>query len=394
MAGMQTTGETGGRARWIRRSIPAAIVAFVTLQIVPGVQAHTGTAHAGTPHWVLLVFVVVGLAAGGLSVRLLRADRSRYYSLPVLVVGLVLILFGSIGLVEIQVTPPTAPDWTGWFEVLNLLAGTGMVVGSLLLGIRYWPRRPRYTALGVLLAAWVVYPALLPAGGLTNPVGYLIAAAVPATIGYVLWTERRERVRLLLGRRWPRRVGGLALLAFAGFFAFSAGSLTLNPDLGVGMSGEGFVRLFRVGSPLVYWPALEFYVPAIPLAGYVSIGTVLLTLILGGLITLNAASITQQWQVTREVDSGGASVGAVVSSGATACCCCAPAMYGVVGAAFGTAASPVYWAFMDPTSPVGGLFFAGAVSMLLWSFLRSTDPVGETDDDASTGGGTCAAPTA
>jgi hypothetical protein len=65
--------------------------------------------------------------------------------------------------------------------------------------------------------------------------------------------------------------------------------------------------------------------------------------------------------------------GALASSGATACCCCAPAVYGVVGAAFGTAASPVYWAFLDPASPVGGLFLSASVILLTGSAVRSAE---------------------
>ena len=83
----------------------------------------------------------------------------------------------------------------------------------------------------------------------------------------------------------------------------------------------------------------------------------------------------------RAADS--AFVGSLAASGATACCCCAPAMYGVASAVFGAAASPVYWAFMDPTSPVGGTFLTVSVVLLTTTLVRSTtDAPAATDRSA------------
>lgn len=45
-------------------------------------------------------------------------------------------------------------------------------------------------------------------------------------------------------------------------------------------------------------------------------------------------------------------------------------MYGVTSAILGAAATPVYWAFMDPTSPVGGIFFALSTVLLAVGLVR------------------------
>lgn len=42
-------------------------------------------------------------------------------------------------------------------------------------------------------------------------------------------------------------------------------------------------------------------------------------------------------------------------------------------------ASPLYWAFIDPASPLGALFFAAAVILLVWSAKRFADQLADTD---------------
>jgi hypothetical protein len=219
----------------------------------------------------------------------------------------------------------------------------------------------------------------MPNEGLAHPAGYLLAVAVPATVAYVLVRDA-TRLRAAVAGRVPAAVGAAAFALFGVFFAFSAGTLSVNPDTTPAVAGEAFVTTQRVAAPLVYWPAVEFYLPAVPLSGYVSAGTVLLVGLLGGLVALNGALVARQWTAGGAADSPGTLLGAVTTAGATACCCCAPAVYGAVGVLFGAAASPVYWAFMDPTSPVGGLFLAASVLVLTGSAVRaSADPACRVD---------------
>ncbi|WP_435181407.1 hypothetical protein [Halorussus sp. AFM4] len=335
--------------------------------------AHEGTTHAGTPHSILLLFVVLGLGiviGSGVAVR--RRLISGRLGILGAFAGFGIGGFGGIGLVEIQVVAATGPQLTEWYPIASLVVGSMVMLGSQVLGMIYWPRKPRYLGLGILLGVWIMYPALLPNQGVLHPLGYLLVPAIPLSIGYILWHDARGVLRTVVSQRFPRAVGMISAVLFSVFFAFSAGTLSINPDTSAGMRTEGFVTTLPVSGPLVYWPAVEFYLPSIPLAGMVSLGTLLLFGLLGGLIGLNAAVVAVQWDGADDTASTRALAGTLTTTGATACCCCAPAMYGITSAIFGAAATPVYWAFMDPSSPVGGLFFAASVLLLTGSLLRAT----------------------
>jgi hypothetical protein len=340
---------------------------------------------------VLLVLVLVGLAAVGLGLRALARGTRRGLGAVGVGTGTLLLVGGGIGLVEIQVTPEVAPAWSEWFTLLNVAVAIGLALGSLVVVRLRWPERPRYVALGGLLAAWTGYPAVMPNGGLTHPLGYLVVLGLPLTVAYILARDAGDRIARALSGLKTRVAAGVTFLLFTVFFAVSTGTLTLNPDTGVGLPAEGFVTLQRVASPLVYWPAVEFYAPGIPAAGYLSVGSAVLLAVLGGLVALNAGLVVRQWsRAGADTSSPRAMAGALASSGATACCCCAPALYGVVGAAFGTAASPVYWAFLDPTSPLGGLFLSASVLLLVGSAIRSAEDACRLPDAGSEPGGAAA----
>ncbi|MGM0397539.1 MAG: hypothetical protein ACQEQY_00965 [Halobacteriota archaeon] len=357
----------------------------MSLALVPTASAHTGTTHAGTPHWLLLGLFVLGLLLLAVSpLAIARGMLSPRWGAPAMLVGFVVAGLGAIGLVEIQVVATVGPSLNHLYPVASLLVGTTVMVASLLVTRRYWPDRPRYAALGTLLGAWIVYPVTFANDGITNPLGYVIVVSLPLLVGYVVWRDAQPVLRSAFDRSFSRRVGVGTALFTTVVVAFSAGTVTVNPDPGVNTPTEGFVKAFPVADPLVTWPAIEFFVPAIPLAGMVSIGTVILFGVLGGLVGLNAAVITDQWQAGRELSLRGSLVGSLTTTGATACCCCAPAMYGVVSAVFGTAATPVYWAFMDTASPLSSAFLTASVLLLTASLIHAASgPAGTRDDLAA-----------
>ena len=341
--------------------------------------AHSGTTHAGTPHWLLFVLVLVsgGLVAGSVTAyrnRALGGTAGALVALGGAAVG----AFGLVGLVELQVVAETAPKLTDVWPRVNLVVGALMATGSLALGRLKWPERPRYAALGILLAGWVVYPVVMTNGGTYHPAGYALVFAVVATIAYIIKQDAWGVVQSLRLDRRPLGAGLLAGGLFAVFFMFSAGTLTLNPDDGVGMPTEPLVVFLPVSDPVVAWPAVEFVFPSIPLAGFVSVGTLILMGVMGGLVTLNVGVLAQQWRAnaqgaqTGEGETRTSALGMFASTGATACCCCAPAFYGVLSVLFGASATPAYWAFLDPSSPVGGVFFAASVLLMLGSVVRAT----------------------
>ena len=335
--------------------------------------AHSGTTHAGTPHWLLFALAFVGIGVAVVTMAAYR--RGRIDGTTGAAAGLVAALaggFGLVGLVELQVVADTGPQIRSIYPTLSLVVGAAMAVGSLVVGRRRWPERPRYVALGVLLAAWVVYPIVMPNGGTYHFLGYVLVATVVFAVGYVLYRDAWGVVQSLRRDRRPLGAGLAAGALFVGFFAFSAGTITLNPDPGVGAPTESLVVFLPVADPLVAWPAVEFVFPSIPLAGFVSVGTVVMMGLLGSLVAVNVGVLVQQARAESAADGGTSALGMVATTGATACCCCAPAFYGVLSVLFGAAATPAYWAFLDPTSPVGGVFFAASVVLLLGSIIRAT----------------------
>ncbi|WP_255152803.1 hypothetical protein [Halorarius halobius] len=286
-------------------------------------------------------------------------------------IGLGVALLGTIAIIQIQIEPVgTTPTLHAWYPPLAVVTAGLLTTGSLLLGVWRWPTRLEYSVLGLALGIWVGYPALMPNSGYRHPVGYLLVVVVPLLVGYILWVDVWPVVRSDAVDQLAGHVGGLVAAMFSVFFLFSAGLFTVNPEQGVNGPTTAFVTTASFANPLVVWPAVEFYVPSIPLAGAMSVGTALLIGTLVGLIGLNASLMTAVWQHSMEFSSSGGILGGLATTGATACCCCGPAVYAVASVFFGVSASPLYWAFIDPASPLGSLFFAAAVILLVWSVTR------------------------
>lgn len=372
------TRPSSGRWKLVRtvlsRAVTMAAVGLVPLALVPTASAHEGAAHAGTPHWVLLGILLIGMATAIGSIAL---GRTRWADLPRLVLGgllggAILVTLGTIGLTEIQIEPLTTnatPIPRNWYPLLRLAAGVTILFASLLIGIWRLTRRKAIAVLGFLLGLWVLYPLLVPASTeYWHPLGYLLAASVPATIAIVLW--RSVRPAMEETRRMSRRVGVAVGLLFTVFLLFSTGQFTLNPETGTGLPEHSFFVVTAFANPLVMWPAVEFYVPSIPLFGALSVGTVVTFVLLAGLVATNATLATDIWLRGVRVDDTRGVAGGLATSGATACCCCAPAFYGVISAVVGVSASPLYWAFLDPASPIGSIFFVVAAALMTSSAIQ------------------------
>lgn len=365
-----------------RTLVIRGLVMIGATAFVQPVAAHDGSTHAGTPHWVFLVLILVGgivMAVSGLLGRDSWTDYPRRV-LTGFLFGLAVALVGTIAVIQIQIEPiGTTPTLHEWYPILAGGVATLIVTGSVLLGIWKWPTRPEYTALGVALGLWVGYPALMPNNGYQHPLGYLLVIVVPLVLGYIVWHDIWPVVRSAGVDALARRVGSIVAGMFGVFFLFSAGLFTVNPEQGVNSPSEAFVTTAQFANPLVVWPAVEFYLPSIPLAGAMSIGTTILIVILVGLIGLDATLLTAVWRQDLELSSSGGVFGGLATTGATACCCCGPAVYAVASVFFGVSASPLYWAFMDPASPLGALFFVAAVSLLVWSAHRFAARLSESE---------------
>ncbi len=365
------------------------LVALASTTLVPTASAHEGTVHGGTPHLLLLGTLFVGVALLGTVAWLDRTGQrpDPRTSAGLLVAGVSLSALATVGLVEVQVEPlSTTPLPRQFYPVLTVFGGMAIALGSVVAYQLRWGDRHAYPVLGSVLGFWVAYPALLPGDASRHPLGYLLVLAVPALLGYVYWTELRPALARV-GTR-GRLVGALAAVGFAGFFAFSSGLATFNPDPVPQAGGEPFTVVTTFVSPLVSWPAIEMYRPAVPMFAALSVGTGITLGLLAGLVGINAALGTTVWRTqdaaspdrTAAADGGTVTgvTGALATTGATACCCCGPALYGIASAALGASASPLYWAFTDPESPLATLFLVAAIGLLTASAVTLASTVRAT----------------
>ncbi|MFB6170441.1 MAG: hypothetical protein ABEJ06_04760 [Haloarculaceae archaeon] len=212
----------------------------------------------------------------------------------------------------------------------------------------------------------------MPRQGIRNPLGYALVAAVMGTVGYTVWRDVRPALSREVVGRFAGRVGVATAVLFGVFYLFSAGLLTVNPEDGVNAPTHAFFTVASFSNPLVMWPAVEFGAPSVPFFAGISVGTVLVIGLLAGLVGINASLMTVGWLDEVDLSSSEGVAGFAATTGATACCCCGPAAYAMASGVFGMVASPLFWAFTDPTSPFGALFFVGSVALLTGSSIRLT----------------------
>ena len=363
------------------------MIILASVGLFPGiVAAHGGEHTPNIPQWYGLVLLLGGMGVLGASVLLERRDRlaTTEHALYGVFVGVVIATLGGILLV--QLTPVDELSGSSMifpralYLPLQLGVGLSMIMASVFLGQLRWPTRPRYAVLGILLGLWVAYPALIR-GSATyhHPVGYLIALAVPLTVGYIIWRDGRNVLRVVaqdtVARRFGLGVGGVMTI----FFVFSTGILALVPEEGI-INGQktihapAFIDTVPTVNPLVAWPAVAFWFPSIPLSGMVSIGTLLLVGLLGGLVTVNATLAAHQWLHESGANSAQSTAGAAAIVGPNACGCCGPMFAQLAVVLLGpSAAAPLYWLFVDFSSPVGSFFFVGSVALLTGGFVYSAN---------------------
>lgn len=395
-------------ARLLKRGGLRAAVAIVAFQFVPLVSAHGGTVQI--VQWASLLPLVLGIAVVGGSIylgRALDAGRDRYAVYGVFA-GLVLVAAGGAGLVQLSqiqtLSASQSPIPEAAFYPLTLVIGALVLTGSFVVVQWRWPSRPRYAVLGILLGLWISYPAVMDALGVyasTSPAAYVLELALPITLGYILWRDCRGLLGDLRRDRLARRFGvGIAILASV-FFLFSSGMLSFAIDDGVGLSWDHIdLAIFPVLAPLAEWPALELFVPRLPLVTPVleailpadlfttppyvpfraalSPGVVLFVGTLGALVGLNGATIVHFWKGDA-ADAGADDTttngitGALALTAPNACCCCGPVLAEFAVVLLGpSTAMPFYWLFIDISSPVGMLFFAVTVLALMGNLVRAT----------------------
>ncbi|WP_229774148.1 hypothetical protein [Halocalculus aciditolerans] len=383
-----------GRPRPASRLLALAGLGIVLLSGVPTAAAHGGGHYLpGVHQWYALVPLLGGLGVVAAGVFLRRSDYAVGVGrlLTVVFFGLVVAAFGAVALVQLSpvlsLNVSQRPLTSETLTAFRLIAGVAVIAGSFAVGRLRWPERPRYAVLGVLLGAWVVYPAAFDNLGLqssVNPAGYVLFASVLAGVAYIAYRDARHALAALAADPLARRFGVAVGLLAAVFFMFSAGILIIFPDPTGNISwAHSFVRVLPVKDPLVYWPAVEFWFPSLPLTGYLSLGMMALVLSLAALVGVNAAIVAYQWHCRDDAGFNGAA-GAAAIAAPNACCCCGPVLSQLAVVALGpTAAMPFYWLFIDVSSPFGVLFFAASFALLLGNLVRFANAVTPTVADAA-----------
>jgi hypothetical protein len=371
----------------LRRISLVGLVLLIGTGVFPGiVSAHGGKHAPDIPQWYGLVILLFGVGVFGLSVL---ADRRGWLvstkpALGGVFVGIVIAALGGILMVQLspieEYTASAMPFPRAWYLPLALGVGLVIILTSVNLGVWRWPTRPRYMVLGVLLGLWVAYPALIRgAATYHHPLGYLIALAVPLTVGYIIWYDGWDVIQAVAQDTVARRFGLGVGVVMGGFFMFSTGLISLVPEEGI-INGQrtihtpAFINTVPTANPLVLWPAVQFWFPQIPLSGLLSVGTLLMVGLLGGLVGLTAMLAAYQWLHADSTNTTQNTAGAAALMGPNACGCCGPMFAQLLVVLLGpSAAMPLYWLFVDFSSPVGAFFFVGSVALLTGGFVYSAN---------------------
>ena len=376
-----------------RRIGLVGVTALTLLGILPGVaSAHGGEHTPPIPQWYGLVVLLLGFGTLGATIILKRRDRLERteHALAGILLGVLVAALGGIMIVQLspidEYSASSMPIPRFWYPIISLTIGFTIIVGSTLLGQLRWPTRLRYSVLGILLGLWIAYPAMIrgPAEYF-HPAGYVIALAVPLTVGYIVWRDGRDVLEQVwkdsVARRFGLGIGGVMLL----FFVFSTGLVSLVPEEGV-IDGQraadvpAFIHTQPFASPLVMWPAVEVWLPQIPLSAAVSLGVLLMIVLLGGLVTINAMLAAYQWCYASGSSSTQSTAGAAALVGPNACGCCGPMFAQLAVVLLGpSAAAPLYWLFVDFSSPVGSFFFVASVGLLTGGFVYSANALSLED---------------
>jgi hypothetical protein len=361
------------RRRWLFSVLLA--VGLLSTQ-VSVVAAHGNGGHTPLARWHGLVTLFVGISIVVGAVIAKRTNRlSPTHALMTVLAGITVAGLGAILFEGLSADPTytadTMPFPRAWYAPIALATGLFTMIVSFIVGLARWPTRPRYTLLGVLMGAWILYPELLPdLVSYTHPLGYLIVLSTPVLVGYIVWKDASETLSAVFRDPVVRRFSLGVGLVVALFFMATTGYLSVFPDDDA--PAETVFTVLPVVYQLVSWPTLELYLPEIPLFVALSPGVVILNGMIGVLVSLNAAIIAHQWRAEERAGTTEGTAGTAAIMGSCTCGCCGPLVAKFAAVAAGpTIAAPLYWLFVDSASPLVVLFIVGSIVLFTGSLLYS-----------------------
>jgi len=374
--------------RWRNRT---AFVSALLLALSSVVSAHGGgETTGGLSRWHGAVLVAVGVASVAILVALRRrgtvSARIALYGVlsGVFVSAIGVVLFDGLS-PDPTYTASTMPFPRSWYPYIGASVGGLIASLSLTVGWFRWQDSPRYTALGILMGAWVSYPYLIPGGrGYSNPLGYFLVLITPVAVGYIVYKDASgillESLKDKVARRFALGIG--SVVAF--FFVSMTGYLTFFPEEGV--PRELTIAVLPAVYQIVSWPTLEIYVPDVPFFVAASPGQIILVGTISVLVGLNAAVVGYSWRVGESAGLVQGTGGSATVFGACTCGCCGPFAAKVAVVALGSGvAAPLYWLFVDSASPFTTLLTVGAIGMFAFGLVYSARRVTVLGEGAQEG---------
>lgn len=358
----------------------------LALTQISTVSAHGSTAfdHLEPIHGILVLATGVGIIGGGIVFK--RWNRiTAATALSVVLAGLSVATVGTIlfdGLVpDPTYTASTMPFPRSWYQPIALFVGLLIASVSFALGLVRWPTRPRYTFFGILASVWIMYP-YLPGMGARNPLGYVLVLLMPIFVGYILWKDAWGVLSSVLRDRVARRFG-VGVGAIVGlFFMSTTGYLSFFWEEGV--PRERVITVLPVNYQIVTWPTLEVVLPSIPLTVALSVGIVTVIGLLSTLVGLNAVLIARQWQIGEKAGMVQSTAGSGSILGVCTCGCCGPLVAKITLLAAGPLISaPLYWVFVDPSSPLSSLFIVASAILFTGTLVYTAESTRQAGQSAA-----------
>lgn len=383
--------SNGGRSVHSRfqgtiRPLSLFVLFVLTLTQIPVASAHDGTGALGLSRADSIFVIIAGLVLLAGMIFLKRTDRLSPTAVLYGILGaLAVVVLGTVlfdGLTpDPTYTASSMPFSRSWYPLLGLSVGLVIAVLSFVLGWLRWRTRPRYMFLGLLMGTWISYPYLVTASN-THPLGYAIVLATPMLVGYILWMDVWEILRMAFRDRVVRHFGiGVGFLAGL-FFLSTTGYLSFFWEEGA--PTETTIVVLPVNYQLVQWPTLEIALPQIPLFFAMSIGIATVVGLLSVLIGFNAALVARHWRLKESAGFTESTIGTGTVVGGCTCGCCGPLVAKVAILAAGPSiAAPLYWIFVDTASPLSSAFIVASIVLFTGNLVYSIKTARQPDQLAS-----------
>ncbi|QKY19648.1 hypothetical protein B4589_004355 [Halolamina sp. CBA1230] len=367
----------------ILSSLMSFATVWLLLGVLPGTVAAHGTTTGGLSHWHGIALLVLGGVITGVGILAKRYDKGTLRMiLSTVFVGIVVAAIGAV-LFDVHSPDPVysasrMPFPRSFYPFIGAAVGLSAIVVSFFLGWLRWPTRPRYTFLGMLMGGWILYPYIVPGFASKNPLGYALVLGTPVAVGYVLWTDASEVLRVIMNDPLARRFGTGIGIVTGLFFLSITGYLSFFPEEGVPQ--QTVMTVIPAQYQLVVWPTFELLIPEVPFFLALSPGVVVIVGTLSVLVGIQASLIARKWRVDEQVGATMSTANTSAIVGTCTCGCCGPLVAKVAVLVAGpTITAPLYWVFVDTSSPLSVIFIVGSMLLFTGSILYSIGSVYHPD---------------